>query len=138
MTGGSWPKSPNSRQECPPKASCERCGNICRRRLSTCPRVFLPTMDISSMMRYLIADSDCWSWCRRSPSRSLKSPLVGRPKREWRVWPSTLKAATPVGAATRSRASRSSRRQLMRYDFPVPAVPDTIMCSGGGSAASAC
>ena len=90
------------------------------------------------MMRYLIVDSDCWSWCRRSPSRSLKSPLVGRLKREWRVWPSTLKAATPVGAATRSRASRSSRRQLMRYDFPVPAVPDTIMCSGGGSAASAC
>ena len=54
------------------------------------------------------------------------------------MWPSTLKAATPVGAATRSWSCRSSLRQWMRYDFPVPAVPDTIVLRGGGLSALKC
>ena len=61
----------------------------------------------------------------------LKSPLTGRliMRRESRVWPLMLMAATPVGAATRTRWSRRSPKQ---WDFPVPAVPDTISLSGVG------
>lgn len=42
--------------------------------------------------------------------------------------PWTLKAATPVGAATVS-FSRAFK-QFIKNDLPVPAVPEMIMCSG--------
>ena len=51
------------------------------------------------------------------------------------MWQSTLKAATPVGAATQSWFCRSSLRQWMRYDFP---VPETIILRGGGLSALKC
>ena len=33
---------------------------------------------------------------------SVNSPLVGRLRREWRVWPLMLRAAVPVGTAITS------------------------------------
>ena len=52
------------------------------------------------------------------------------------MWPSTLNAATPVGAATRTLFCSRSLRQLIKYDLPVPAVPDMIILSGVGFVAS--
>ena len=54
------------------------------------------------------------------------------------MWPSTLNAATLVGAATRTLSCSRSLRQLIKYDMPVPAVPEMIILSGGGSMASTC
>ena len=54
------------------------------------------------------------------------------------MWPSMLNAATPVGAATRTLSPRRSLRQCITYEFPVPAVPETIILSGGGVSASMC
>ena len=71
-------------------------GKAWRRRLSTLPKIFLPTIDISLMIRYLMSEV-CCSLMSLSPSRSLNSPLVGRLRRECMEWPSILKAATPVG-----------------------------------------
>ena len=72
------PKSPNNKIEHPPNTTCDFSGNACLSQWSIIPKVFLPTIDISSMMRYLVADkSSCIFW-RLLPSISLKSPLTGR------------------------------------------------------------
>ena len=68
--------------------------------------------------------------CSRLPSSCLKSPLTGSLNREWRVWPSTLNAATPVGAVTHSWPASRSFRHRIKYDLPVPAVPEMISLSG--------
>ena len=57
---------------------------------------------------------DCCILCRRSPSRSLKSPLVGRLKREWRVWPWMLNAATPPAAPHQPLSTRLRRIHRIR------------------------
>ena len=54
------------------------------------------------------------------------------------MWPSILYDATPVGAATRNFSCKRSFKQLIRYDFPVPAVPVTIMYKGVVSFTSKC
>lgn len=59
IMGGSWPKSPNKMQEHPPNKWCPWWGKICLSLLSTCPKIFLPTMEISSIIKYLICDKDC-------------------------------------------------------------------------------
>ena len=44
--------------------------------------------------------------------------------------PAMRKPAIPVGAARRRKPPRRLERAYTRYDFPVPAVPSTIMRSG--------
>ena len=61
-----------------------------------------------------------------------KSFFQCRLSRECRVWPSMS------NAATRTLSPRRSLRQCIIYDFPMPAVPETIILSGGGVSASMC
>ena len=89
-------------------------------------------------MRYFTSEKACWTLVSLSPSKSLNSPLVGRLRREWRVWPSMLKAATPVGARTTTWCCRRSQTQWMRYNFSVPAVPEKIILRGEGLLAECC
>ena len=110
MSGESWPKSPKSRQEHPPNTSWDLCGKACRRRRSTWASAVLPTMDIPSIVMYLMSEKDCWSWLSCSPSKSLKSIFVVGLRRESRVWPAILNAA-----ATQRCFWRSSRKQCIRY-----------------------
>jgi len=52
------------------------------------------------------------------------------------VWPPTLRAATPVGAAMAIRLLVASARWCSSVDFPVPALPVTKTCSVDVSIAS--
>ena len=53
-------------------------------------------------------------------------------EREWRVSPSMLKVAMPVGAATQTLLLSRSRRHCIKYNFLVPDIPETISQSGDG------
>ena len=46
--------------------------------------------------------------------------------------PQILKAAIPVVPVIIHLSPKCCEMALNRYDFPVPAVPHTIICSGGG------
>ena len=54
----------------------------------------------------------------------------GMRKSERSVCPPILNAATPVGAASMQSLPSISFMQFIRYDFPVPAEPQTIIRSG--------
>ena len=102
------------------------------------PNIFLPTIDISSMMMYCTSFRDCCILWSDSPSRSLNSPFVGNCSNECRVHPWTLKAATPVGAVTTTLWDRSCFKHAMRKDLPVPAVPVMITLSGSVTPCEKC
>ena len=75
---------------------------------------------------------------KNRPSNCSNSPFVGKLNKECKVWPSILYDATPVGAATRNFSCKKSFKQLIRYDFPVTAMPVTIMYKGVVSFTSKC
>ena len=52
---------------------------------------------------------------------------VGMRRSEWSVCPPIFNAATPVGAASMHSLPSTFFMQLIRYDFPVPADPQTII-----------
>ena len=54
---------------------------------------------------------------------------MGSRNSEWMVWPSTLRAATPVGAHTAICLRVFHARWFSTVDLPVPARPVTKMCS---------
>jgi hypothetical protein len=77
---------------------------------------------VSIALRILRAASDC------SISPRAMSPIGSR-KSEWMVWPSTLSAATPVGAQTAICLLVCQARCCRSVDLPVPARPVTKTCS---------
>jgi len=86
---------------------------------------------------YLICLSSSWNFARALPYKGIRS-FIGRCKAEWIVDACMLKAATPIGARSMigegyrlARPMSIYLMQLIRRDFPVPAVPCIIILRVG-------
>jgi hypothetical protein len=72
---------------------------MARNRSSIKERVLILIIDFSSMIRNLHSRKRAYKDCSVATDRSNFFPLTGRRKRLYKVIPTILKAAIPVGAA---------------------------------------
>lgn len=119
--------------EQPPKGVFLCYGNASWKHSSVWPRSFGPMKLISSISMYLICLSSSWNFARALPSKGVRS-FIGRCRAEWIVDAHMLKVATHVGARSMIsegfglvRVMSISLMQLIRMDFPVPAVPCIVI-----------
>lgn len=122
IIGGSWPKSQNSKSTLPTT------NQLDEGRLDgdACPHFPTHHGHFVDEILYHVAASGV-----DALHLDLCIHLWWAGSGEWRVWPSTLNAATSVGAATRTLSCSRSLKQLIEYELPVPAVPEMIILSGG-------